>query len=124
MILAGCRSASARPCACVYAPLARGKTGHDVRAAGGKLGVTIMRPPNDDVEMRHLAAIVAASDDAIISKDRDAIVRSWNPGAERLYGWTAEEVIGGPISILIPEHRAGEERRVLDLILRGERISH
>ena len=78
----------------------------------------------DDVELRHLAAIVAASDDAIISKDRDAIIRSWNPGAERLYGWMAEEVVGRSISILIPPHRAGEERVVLERILTGERLDH
>ena len=71
-----------------------------------------------------LAAIVDSSDDAIFSKDRNMVVTTWNRGAERIYGWTAEEVIGGPISIIIPEHRKGEERKILDQILAGENVDH
>jgi PAS domain S-box-containing protein len=71
-----------------------------------------------------LAAIVQSSDDAIYSKDRDAIITSWNLSAERLYGYTPDEAIGRPISILIPDDRRGEETRILESILRGEKIDH
>jgi PAS domain S-box-containing protein len=71
-----------------------------------------------------LAAIVESSDDAILTKDRDGVITSWNPAAERMYGYSAEEAIGRPISILIPEHRAGEERLILDRVLAGEHVDH
>ena len=71
-----------------------------------------------------LAAIVESSADAILSKDVEGIITSWNPAAERIYGYTAAEVIGQPISILIPRHRAGEERRILARVLTGERLEH
>jgi PAS domain S-box-containing protein len=71
-----------------------------------------------------LAAIVESSDDAIISKDLDGIVTSWNAGAERMFGYTAEEMIGKPVSLLIPPERDNEERQILSKIRRGERISH
>ena len=58
----------------------------------------------------HFAAIVESSDDAILSKDPEGSITSWNPAAERMYGYSAEEAVGSHISILIPEHRAGEER--------------
>jgi PAS domain S-box-containing protein len=69
-------------------------------------------------------AIVSSSDDAILSKDREGIITSWNPAAEKMYGWTAEEAIGRPISILIPEHRRGEEMIILDKVLAGDRVDH
>ena len=72
----------------------------------------------------HLAAIVESSDDAILSKDPRGVITTWNPGAERLYGYPAEEVVGRPISILIPPHRAGEERSILELIMAGRRVDH
>ena len=71
-----------------------------------------------------LAAIVRSSDDAIYSKDRNAIITSWNPAAERLYGYTAAEAIGQPISILIPGDRKGEEIDILDRVLTGEPVDH
>ncbi|HEX8888797.1 MAG TPA: PAS domain S-box protein [Pyrinomonadaceae bacterium] len=70
------------------------------------------------------AAIVENSDDAIISKDLDGIILSWNPGAELLYGYTAEEVIGQPVTILIPDDRPDEEPHILEQIRRGERVHH
>jgi PAS domain S-box-containing protein len=73
---------------------------------------------------RRLAAIVEHSDDAIISTDLDAIIRSWNRGAERLYGYTAQEAIGQPVSILIPSDREDEEPRILERIRRGETVEH
>jgi PAS domain S-box-containing protein len=71
-----------------------------------------------------LAAIVDQSDDAIISKDLNGIIRSWNQGAERLFGYTAEEVRGRPVTILIPPDRTDEEPGILDRIRQGKRIDH
>jgi PAS domain S-box-containing protein len=73
---------------------------------------------------QRLASIIESSDDAIISKDLNGIVVSWNAGAERLFGYTAEEMIGKPILILIPEDHRDEEPRILDQIRRGEPIDH
>jgi PAS domain S-box-containing protein len=72
----------------------------------------------------HAQAIVESSDDAILSKDTNAVITSWNPGAERLYGYSAEEAIGRSVAMLIPPHRANEERRILDKVLEGERVQH
>jgi PAS domain S-box-containing protein len=73
---------------------------------------------------RRLSAIVESSDDAIISKDLDGVIVTWNKGAERLFGYLAEEVIGKPITILIPADRHHEERGILERIRRGDRIEH
>jgi PAS domain S-box-containing protein len=72
----------------------------------------------------HLAAIVESSDDAIISKDLNGIITTWNKGAERLFGYTAEEAIGQSITILIPPDRHNEETRILARIRSGERVQH
>jgi PAS domain S-box-containing protein len=72
----------------------------------------------------HYEAIVASSEDAILSKDVHGTITSWNHGAERLYGHAESEAIGKPISILIPPNRAGEERRILDRIIHGERVQN
>jgi PAS domain S-box-containing protein len=74
--------------------------------------------------LRFLASIVETSDDAIVSKNLDGIVTSWNRGAERVFGYSAEEAIGRPITIVIPEDRQNEEREILTRIRRGERIEH
>jgi len=74
--------------------------------------------------LRSLASIVESSDDAIVSKNLDGIITNWNRGAERIFGYTAEEAIGRPITILIPENRQNEEREILTRIRRGERIDH
>jgi PAS domain S-box-containing protein len=71
-----------------------------------------------------LASIVESSDDAIVSKNLDGIITSWNRGAERIFGYTAEEVIGQPITLVIPQGRQDEERTILTRIRRGERIDH
>jgi PAS domain S-box-containing protein len=71
-----------------------------------------------------LAAIVECSDDAIVSKTLDGRIRSWNAGAMRLFGYTAEEVIGKPITIIIPPELHEEEHRILEKLQRGERIDH
>src|SRR5690606_10495476 len=72
----------------------------------------------------HLAAIVENSDDAILSKDPTGRIMSWNPAATRMYGYTPEEAIGQPISILIPPNRAGEEMEILRRIMGGDRVDH
>src|SRR4029453_6517723 len=71
-----------------------------------------------------LAAIVQSSDDAIISKDLQGVVTSWNGGAERLFGYTAAEAIGRPITIIIPADRLHEEQTILERLKRGEPIEH
>ena len=73
---------------------------------------------------RRLAAIVETSDDAIISKDLNGIIRSWNRAAEELFGYTAEEAVGKSITLLIPPDRLDEEPGILGRIRRGERIDH
>src|SRR5690606_33260263 len=72
----------------------------------------------------HLAAIIDSSDDAIISKDLDGIITSWNAGAARLYGYTADEVLGRPVSMLAPEEQADEIPAIMARLRRGERVSH
>ena len=72
----------------------------------------------------HLAAIVQSSDDAIISKDLNSIITSWNRGAERLFGYTAQEAIGQSITMLMPPERFDEEVGILERIGRGESMNH
>jgi PAS domain S-box-containing protein len=78
----------------------------------------------NEQRLRWLASIVASSDDAIVSKNLDGIITSWNAGAERIFGYTMKEAIGQPITIVIPEDRQAEEREILTRIKRGERIEH
>ena len=73
-------------------------------------------------QFRWLASIVESSDDAIISRNLDGVITSWNKGAERLFGYLAEEVIGKPVAILIPPERQHEETAIRERIRRGDRI--
>ena len=73
---------------------------------------------------QQLAAIVESSDDAIVSKNLDGIITSWNQGAERIFGYTAAEVVGQPILMLIPADHVNEEQEILERLRRGERIEH
>jgi PAS domain S-box-containing protein len=75
-------------------------------------------------QFRWLASIVESSDDAIIGTSLDAITTSWNKGAERLFGYLAEETIGKPVAILIPPERKHEEHAILSRIRRGDRVDH
>jgi PAS domain S-box-containing protein len=77
-----------------------------------------------DLIPRRLAAIVDSSDDAIIGKDLNSIITSWNQGAERIFGYSAEEMIGTSIMRLIPPERQGEEEEILSYLKRGERFEH
>jgi PAS domain S-box/PAS domain S-box len=77
----------------------------------------------DEISL-HLAAIVESSDDAVVSKSLEGIILSWNQGAERIFGYTAEEVIGKSVLILIPPDRQAEEPSILKRLRRGERVDH
>jgi PAS domain S-box-containing protein len=76
------------------------------------------------VTQAKLAAIVESSDDAIVSKTLDGIIMTWNAGARRIFGYTAEEVIGKPLTIIIPPNRLEEEPKILERLRAGERIDH
>ena len=82
--------------------------------------------PRDQMDeaWQRLAAIVESSDDAIIGKDLNGIITSWNKSAQRIFGYTPEEALGRSILILIPEDRQPEEPAILDRIRRGERVDH
>ena len=90
------------------------------------LGVNI--EITDRMEMERvtglLAAIVDSSDDAIISKNLNGIITSWNQGAERIFGFTAREAIGKSIALIIPPDRHDEETKILERLNKGERIDH
>lgn len=73
---------------------------------------------------RRLAAIIESSEDAIASKDLDGIITSWNKSAERLFGYKAEEIIGQPVTLIIPPELHGDEPKILGKIRAGERIEH
>jgi PAS domain S-box-containing protein len=77
-----------------------------------------------NMENLRLAAIVESSSDAIIGKTLDGIITSWNKAAEIIYGFTAEEVIGRSISVLIPSEREDEMPQILEKIRAGEQIKH
>jgi PAS domain S-box-containing protein len=88
-----------------------------------QIGLGVERRRAEDAKGR-LAAIIESSEDAIISKDLNGVITSWNRGAERLFGWKEEEAIGRPITLIIPEDRLEEEPRILARIRRGEAIEH
>jgi PAS domain S-box-containing protein len=71
-----------------------------------------------------LAAIVESSEDAIVSKTLEGQILSWNAGAERIFGYTAQEIVGRPITVIIPPERIDEERSILERIRRGVRVDH
>lgn len=77
-----------------------------------------------EAAMAHLAAIVESSEDAIISKSLDGMITSWNTGATRIFGYTATEMIGQPVTLLIPENKLEEETQILERIRQGEHIDH
>lgn len=75
-------------------------------------------------ERSFLAAVVDSSDDAIITKNLDGVIQSWNGGAQRLFGYRAEEIVGRSITLLIPVEHLDEEQRIMARLRRGERIRH
>ncbi len=76
------------------------------------------------LDLTHFKAIVDSSDDAIISKTSRGIIASWNQGAEKIFGYTAGEMIGKPMQTIIPESRLHEEPEILERIARGEKVDH
>jgi PAS domain S-box-containing protein len=79
---------------------------------------------HEELSARRYVAIVESSDDAILSKNLDGVITSWNRGAQKLFGYTADEVVGKSVTILIPAERQDEEPSILNRIRRGERIDH
>jgi PAS domain S-box-containing protein len=77
-----------------------------------------------DSALQRLVAVVQYSDDAVVTKDLDGIIESWNPAAERIFGYTAEEMIGRSIRTIIPDDRQDEEDRVVARIRAGEVVGH
>ena len=78
----------------------------------------------DDLTFRHLARVVESSDDAIVSKNLDSVIQSWNKAAERLFGFTSEEAVGKSIRMIIPADRQSEEDLVLNEIRAGRPVTH
>jgi PAS domain S-box-containing protein len=87
-------------------------------------GVRLEGPPRGAWSPEYLAEIVDSSDDAIIGKTLDGVIISWNRGAERLYGYTTDEIVGRPISILIPQDRPDELPQIMEKLRRAERVDH
>src|SRR6202050_2803461 len=83
----------------------------------------LMADAADETRSR-LAAIVETSDDAIVAKDLNGIITSWNSSAERIFGYTEQEVLGKPITILIPPDLQAQEAEMLQRLRAGERIEH
>ena len=105
-----------------YSTLLRDATG---RVVGGiNMLVDVTERKQADEARALLAEIVASSDDAVVSKDLHGIITSWNKGAQVLFGYLAEEVIGKPVTLLIPPDHVAEEPGILERIQRGERIDH
>jgi PAS domain S-box-containing protein len=111
-----------RVTALAHASPLRDRSGQVVGAVN--ILVDISERTEGDTAQRLLAAIVESSDDAIIAKTLDGRILSWNGGAERLFGYKASEVIGSPITIIIPPERRDEETAILERLRRGERIDH
>src|SRR5882724_12253042 len=104
--------------------------GHPVLNASGDLvqfvgsATDITERKRAEQATRLLAAIVESSHDAIVSKSLNGVITSWNKGAERLFGYAAEEAVGQNITLIIPPERRDEERTILEQLTRGERVDH
>jgi PAS domain S-box-containing protein len=95
------------------------------RVVGGvNMLVDISERKRAEQVAQQFVSIVESSDDAILSKDLDGIIRTWNKGAERIFGYSADEVIGKPVTVLIPVDRLDEEPGILQRLRRGERVDH
>jgi PAS domain S-box-containing protein len=104
--------------------------GHPVFSSSGDLVeyvgtvIDVTERERGEQATRLLAAVVESSHDAIVSKNLNGIITSWNKGAERLFGYAAEEAVGQNITLIIPLDRRGEERAILERLKRGERVDH
>jgi PAS domain S-box-containing protein len=105
-------------------------TGHPVRNISGDLleyvgtSIDVTERKRGEQATRLLAAVVESSHDAIVSKNLDGIITSWNTGAERLFGYAAEEAVGQNITLIIPPDRRDEERAIVEQLTRDERVDH
>ena len=106
-----------------YSRQARARSATDLPVEASSVG-TISNDSPEERERFRLAAIVDSSEDAIISKDLEGIITSWNTGAERLFGYTAAEMVGQPISRLMPPEHRSDMSEILTRIRRGERVEH
>jgi PAS domain S-box-containing protein len=97
-------------------------SGKPLRMRGANIDITDRKRAED--ASLHLAAIVQCADDAIVSKDLNGIVTSWNPAAEKIFGYRAEEIVGRSIRLIIPPELHDQEPRILSKIRAGERIEH
>jgi len=99
-----------------------------VVTGGKKLFTVILRDISERVQAEqlreHLAAVVDSSDDAIISKDLNGTIKAWNRGAERIFGYSAAQVVGKPMLMLFPPELVNEESDILARIRRGESVEH
>lgn len=100
------------------------KDERDNVVGASKIARDITEQKNSEHKQAILAAIIDSSDDAIVSKNLDGTITSWNTGAERIFGYTAKEVIGKHISIIIPETRLDEATQIIERIRSGGRVSH
>ena len=100
----------------------RKSAGGPVKNGSTKKQVTDLRSP--ELAPYWLTALIESADDAIVSKTLDGIITSWNKGAERIFGYTSEEAIGRPITIIIPPDHLNEEPEILARLRAGERIEH
>jgi PAS domain S-box-containing protein len=90
----------------------------------GEMGLAKLRLQQANADLQMSAAIIQSSEDAIIGKSLDGIVTSWNRGAEVMFGYTANEMIGKPIRVLFPSDQINEEDNILERIKRGEVVEH
>ena len=90
----------------------------------GEMGLAKFRVQQANAKLQQFAAIIQSSGDAIIGKTLHGIIESWNPGAEKVFGYTASEAIGRSVNMLIPPERADEEAEIVSRISRGERVGH
>jgi len=100
------------------------RKGPDERPPGGSLAKNEVNLKNPEFAPYWLAALIDSADDAIISKTLEGIITSWNKGAQRIFGYTADEIIGKSVTILIPEGHLDEEPAILARLRAGERIEH
>ena len=109
-----------------YPPLQRWL---DVRVAPAVHGISVLfqdisKRKQSEEALERLAAVVESSEDAIIAKTLDGRISAWNAGAERLFGYSAKEILGRPVTTLMPADRRDEMHKVLEKIVRGERVEH
>jgi PAS domain S-box-containing protein len=96
----------------------------DLESRGLGVDIPAQQHKRDDEAQEFLAAIIESSEDAIVSKTLSGIISSWNGGAERMFGYSAAEVIGRPVTMLMPPERQSEEHLILARLARGERVDH